>query len=168
MGAYDDNDCEFSTTLPNTDCVRLPLWSDPTKTYNGETRGVTYTSDTQTPFSADMVSALEIQMPIAAVFESYPYSAPTTPGNFRVVSEQCYGQSIAFWNSVSTAENYQLLRSYNSNFSNPEVIYFGSSTSFYVNISQGQPWYMKVRACNGSGCGDLSAQKIALYVPTCN
>lgn len=168
MGSFFVGGCVFSSDPPNGDCVRLPLWSNPSKSYSGETRGQTHVDATTTPFSANMASALEVQMPIVAVNQSYPDSAPSVPGNFRVISENCHGQSIAYWNSTSTAENYQLLRSYSSAFTNPEVIYFGSNTSFYVNVSQGQPWYLKVRACNGSGCGNLSAQKLALYKLTCN
>lgn len=167
MGAYDGNGCDFSTTLPNTDCVRIPFWSNPNTTYAGEARGVTYTDDNQVPYSANMRSALEIQIPLVAAFESYPDSAPAVPGNFRVIRLFCYGRNTAAWNSVSTAENYQVFRSYYSNFSYPQLIYFGPNTLLPITVSQGQPWYLKVRACNGSGCGDLSAQKTATYYDNC-
>lgn len=45
MGGYNRNGCNFSPTLPNPDCVRIPFWSDPSKYYDGESRGV--------PFSAN-------------------------------------------------------------------------------------------------------------------
>lgn len=51
--------------------------------------------------------------------------------------------------------------------SDPEVIYFGPDTSLGVTAGQQQPLYLKVRACNGSGCGDLSAQKTASYYNGC-
>jgi len=166
MGAYDDNDCDFSTTLPNTDCVRLPLWSDPTKSYDSETRGVTYTSDTQVPYSADMAAALEIQMPIAAVFESYPYSAPGTPSLDNV--EKCFQHNIVEWNSVTNAENYQVLYSFWSSFTNPEVIYFGSNTYLNVRVFPNSTKYVKFRACNGSGCGAYGSQLTLTYNSFCN
>jgi hypothetical protein len=166
MGGYDSN-CGFSTSLPNTDCVRIPYWSDPDETYSGESRGVAYNSDTQTPVSADMSLALETQMPVVADFESYPYSAPATPANFRVISNNCYGSNDVKWNSSTNAENYQLLRSYSIAFTNPEVIYFGSDRSVTVNVQQYQTQYLKVRACNGSGCGNYSVQRAAVWVPNC-
>ncbi len=166
MGAYDDNDCDFTVTLPNTDCVRLPLWSDPTKSYESETRGVTYTSDIQVPYSADMASALEIHMPIVAEWESYPYSAPGTPSNIDV--EECFSQNIVTWDATTNAENYQVLYSAFSNFTNPEVIYFGSHEYVRVVVSQQSTKYIKIRACNGSGCGPYSSMLTLTYNGYCN
>ena len=101
MGSYDDNGCDFSTTLPNTDCVRLPLWSDPTKNFDGEARGVTFVSETQVPYSADMVSALEIHMPTVAAWDTYSYSSPGSISGINV--DQCYQHNIISWNSVTNA-----------------------------------------------------------------
>jgi len=167
MGSYDDNGCDFSTTLPNTDCVRLPLWSDPTKNYDGEARGVTFVSETQVPYSADMVSALEIHMPTVAAWESYPYSAPGSISGIYV--DRCYQHNIISWNSVTNAENYQVVRSYSAGFTDPEVIYFSSQTAMGVLIFQGYPTeYVKIRACNGSGCGSYSSQLTLTYNPSCS
>lgn len=165
MGSYDDKGCEFSTTLPNYDCIRLPLWSDPTKSYAGEARGVTYVSDTQVPYSADMVSALEIQMPLAAAFDSYTYSSPGAISGIDV--EECFANNIVTWNSVANAENYQVLRSYSGSFTNPEVIYFGAQTHVRIVVNQGSTKYIKIRACNGSGCGQYSSQLTLTYNPYC-
>ncbi len=168
MGAYNATLCPFSSTLPNPDCVRILRWSNPGWSYSGETRGVTYTSDTQVPFSADMDAALAVHIPIVAAYKTFPSPAPAAvPGNFRVVSDNCYGLSTARWNSVSTAENYQLLQSTSSNFSNPSVIYFGSARAVEVTTTQNNILYLKVRACNGSGCGVLSGQKEAHYFNGC-
>jgi hypothetical protein len=171
MGGYNSSGCDFPDTDPDSaDCVRLPLWSDPTKSYDGETRGVTYTSPTQVPYSADMASALEIHMPIAAAFESYPDSVPSTPSNFSVSSRYCYGDHGSSWDSVSTAENYQLLMSIFSDFrdSDREVIYFGSNTRKNIMLPYGfLTYYFKVRACNGSGCSNWSAYDTATYYHGC-
>jgi|GEM_PF-974826 len=160
MGAYSVG-CGFSTTLPITACARLPLWSNPTKSYSGQTRGVTYTSDTQSPLSADMASALEVQMPIVAAFESYPYSAPATPGS--IDHEVCGSQNVVHWTASTNAENYQVLQSFSSSFTNPEVIYFGDNLGILVRTYGSTVKYVKVRACNGSGCGSFSSQETLSY-----
>jgi hypothetical protein len=165
MGSYDDNGCDFSTTPPDYGCIRLPLWSDPTKSYAGEARGVTYVSDTQVPYSADMVSALEIQIPLVAAFDSYPYSSPGAISGIDV--EECFANNIVTWNSVANAENYQVLRSYSGSFTNPEVIYFGAQTHVRVVVNQGSTKYVKIRACNGSGCGQYSSLLTLTYNPYC-
>jgi hypothetical protein len=168
MGGYTDG-CDFGL-LPNPDCIRLPLWSDPTKSYDGETRGVAFIEEDQDPYSADMVSALEIQMPIVAAWESYPDSVPSTPSNFSVSSRYCYGDHGSSWDSVSTAENYQLLMSIFSDFrdSDREVIYFGSNTRKNIMLPYGfLTYYFKVRACNGSGCSNWSAYDTATYYHGC-
>lgn len=163
MGGYDE--CDF-VPLPDIDCVRLPLWSDPTKSYDNETRGVTFIEEDQDPYSADMASALEIHMPIVAAWESYPYSAPGTPSNIDV--EECFSQNIVTWDATTNAENYQVLYSPWSNFSNPEVIYFGSHEYVRVVVSQQSTKYIKIRACNGSGCGAYSSQLTLTYNSFCN
>jgi len=166
MGAYFRNGCDFSTTFPNTDCVRLPLWSDSTKTYGGEARGEAFTQEDQDPYSADMASALQIHMPIVAAWQSYPYSAPGTPSNIDV--EECFSQNIVTWDATTNAENYQVLYSAFSNFTNPEVIYFGSHEYVRVVVSQHSTKYIKIRACNGNGCGTFSSQLTLTYNSYCN
>lgn len=166
MGSYDDNGCDFSTTLPNNDCVRLPLWSNPSKSYDSETRGVTYTSDVQVPYSSNMASALEIQMPIAAEFQSYPYAAPGIPSNIDV--EECFNKNFLSWDATTHAEHYQMLFSYSSSFTNPKVVYFGTSTAKYVVVPQHSTKYVKIRACNGNGCGAYSSQLTLTYNNYCN
>lgn len=166
MGSYAQNGCDFSTTLPNTGCVRLPLWSDPTKTYGGEARGEAFTAENQDPYSADMVSALEIQMPIVAEFQSYLYAAPGTPSNINV--EKCLNKNFISWDVSTHAEHYQMLFSYSSSFTNPKVIYFGTSTAKYVVVPQHSTKYVKIRACNGNGCGAFSSQLTLTYSHYCN
>lgn len=166
MGSYDDDDCDLPMTFPITNCVRLPLWSDPTKSYDGETRGATTPSDPEDPLAADMASALEIQMPIVAAWESYPYSAPGTPTGVFV--EKCRQSNVITWNSVSNAEHYQVLVSLSSSFTNPEVVYFGTQLGMIVSVVQGSTKYAKIRACNGSGCGSYTSQETLSYSSTCN
>lgn len=166
MGDYSENGCDFSTTLPNTDCVRLPLWSDPTKTYDSEARGVTYVSEEQDPWSADMVSALEIQMPDVAAWDTYSYSAPGSVSGIYI--EECYQNNIISWNNTTNAEHYQALLSYSSSFTDPEVIYFASQAGVNVRVFSGQPTkYVKIRACNGGGCGSYSYMLTLTYNPSC-
>jgi hypothetical protein len=93
--------------------------------------------------------------------------ATTDPSVTNCSINGIYGLNEARWNAVSTAENYQLLRSHYSNFSSPSVLYFGPATSVDVTVAINQTLYLKVRACNGSGCSDLSAQKTATYYNGC-
>ncbi len=106
-------------------------------------------------------------MPSVAAWESYSYSAPGSVSGIYV--DGCYQNNIISWHSVTNAENYQVLRSYSSNFTNPEVIYFASQASVNVRIFQGYPTeYVKIRACNGSGCGAYSSQLTLTYNASCS
>lgn len=57
---------------------------------------------------------------------------------------------------MTNAENYQVLVSLSSSFTDPEVVYFGSQTQLIVSVAQGSTKYAKIRACNGSGCGSYT------------
>lgn len=142
MGGFDSNGCAFSTTLPNTDCVRIPRWSDPDKTYAGDDRGVTD--------EKDMVFALETQMQTVAGWDTYPYSIPGTPSGFSFLAGQCYGSRDVEWTAPSHSDVFQMFISSSSSFTNPEIVYQGTATSI---SAEAPPWttrYFKVRACNGS------------------
>jgi len=165
MGAYNYTGCDVPINLP-ADCVRIPLWSNPSKSYDGETRGQTHVNATATPFSANMASALSVQMPVVAAYESYPYSAPGTPSNIDV--EECFSQNIVTWDATTNAEDYQVLYSAFSNFTNPEVIYFGSHEYVRVVVSQQSTKYIKIRSCNGSGCGSYSSTLTLTYNGYCS
>lgn len=161
MGSYDENGCSFSTTLPNTDCVRIPRWSDPSKTYSGEDRGVTG--------EKDMILALATQMQTVAAWDSYPYSAPGAPTNFEWQPGQCYGLRTATWDEPSNTDVNQLFLSFFSNFSNPSIIYHGVSDLAGVNVSPGGTRYVRVRSCNGSGCGPFSSTTLEItYQGSCD
>ena len=134
--------------------------------YDGETRGQTHVNATATPFSANMASALSVQMPVVAAYESYPYSAPGTPSNIDV--EECFSQNIVTWDATTNAEDYQVLYSAFSNFTNPEVIYFGSHEYVRVVVSQQSTKYIKIRSCNGSGCGSYSSTLTLTYNGYCS
>lgn len=166
MGSYFLDGCEFSFTPPSTDCVRLPRWSDPTKTYGGEERGEAFIVEDQDPRAADMASALEIHMPIVAEFQSYPYAAPGIPSNIDV--EECFNKNFISWDATTHAEHYQMLFSYSSSFTNPEVIYFGTSTAKFVVVPQYSTKYVKIRACNGNGCGAFSSLLTLTHNTYCN
>lgn len=109
-----------------------------------------------------MALALENQMPLVASFESYPFVAPGSIGGLFI--DRCLQNNIISWNTASTAEHYQVLRSYNSAFTNPEVVAFTTQPSVNVRVhSQGTTKYVKIRACNGNGCGSYSAQVALTY-----
>ena len=165
MGAYASGTCDFDYLPP--DCERIPRWSDPGATYLGEAIGITYVSTTQSPPAADMKSALESKVPSVAAWESYPHPAPDAPDIFSVSSQYCYGLNNVDWDAATYAENYQVLRAYDSGFTDPDVIYFGSITGMVVDVPQNETWYLKVRSCNGSGCGDLTSQHSTTYYNGC-
>jgi hypothetical protein len=165
MGSYYENDCQFPfpDDLPNPECVRINRWSDPDKTYAGEDRGVEFVTLGQgPPLSADMISALATQMQTVAAWESYPYSAPGAPTNFDWEPGQCYGLRTATWDEPSNTDINQLFLSFYSNFSNPSIIYHGISDLTGVNVSPGGTRYVRVRSCNGSGCGSFSTTQLQI------
>lgn len=106
-------------------------------------------------------------MGTVAGWDNYSFSAPDTPNSFDVSSAQCYGWNSVSWDSESHVEQYQLLRSFNSSFSPYDLIYSGTGTSTNVNVPYGNTWYLRVRACNGSGCSDTSIQDSATYYNGC-
>jgi len=139
--------CPF--TGLNGTCVRLPFWSNPLLSYNGTPMGV--------PGVSDMESALEVTMPVSAAWQPFSFPRPNIPNPINAHSEFCYGTNTVSWTAQPNTDVYQLFRSTVSSFLNPTLIYSGTSTITAINVTSGT-WYLKARACNGSGCSDMTSQ----------
>lgn len=91
---------------------------------------------------------------------------PGATSNLRVISERCYGNNILIWEKASgTVEYYEAWASLNSDFLSPYKLI--SSTTLQTSINVSTKRYIKVKACNSSGCGSYSNQVIALYFSSC-
>jgi len=149
MGGYQTPDvCEFEGSDPsNQSCVRLPMWSNPNKTYDQKPTG---DSDA---FNAQ---AFDTTMPVAATWGlNYPHSAPPSP-TLTDYPEYCYGLNTVQWTSPANSEVFQLFVNKPST-QGWERVYHGTGTSMFFNVPQSDGgWSVKVRACNGSGCGNFS------------
>jgi hypothetical protein len=108
-------------------------------------------------------------MEVVAAWESYPYSAPGAPTNFEWQPGQCYGLRTSTWDEPSNTDVNQLFLSFYSDFSNPGIIFHGVGNLTGVNVSPGGTRYVRVRSCNGSGCGPFSSTTLQItYQGSCN
>lgn len=92
---------------------------------------------------------------------------PTAPSTLRAQSEMCYGWNTVTWATSTDATSYQLFGSSSqTNFTNAWQVYSGPNTEASINFSA--TTYLKVKACNASGCSPLStATATARRVTAC-
>jgi len=163
MGGYGHDTCPFDVSEPDPTkqpCTRLPLWSSPSLTHNGEPAG-----DADT---AHMAVALEMTMPIAAAWESFPTPKPQSAPTATAISQFCWGGNYIVWGGLSDADEYQLIGS-----TSPAVIgdafleYSGSGTQTEVIVPQTPTFYFRARGCNGNGCGPWSNSVQASWFSRC-
>lgn len=152
MGFYDYSPCTFGS--PKI-CNRIQYFSSPNLSHNSEPLG---------DIDHDMVSNLNLTMPIASNWRGSPIPKPTTPNNLTVTSAQCHGHNFVGWDPVSGADSYHLYRVSGSNLI---PLYSGTSSSWiFINVTSGT-WPLKVKACNAAGCSALSSAEYANYVNYC-
>jgi len=159
MGGYEHVDCPFQSLQDPTDCVRLPIWSNPDLTHQGGVAG-----DEETAF---MARALDMTMPEVAEWDEYPGPAPGSPSAPGVQSQQCYGLNIVDWPQDADVDKFQLFTSLASSNDDWSLAYHGSGTSTGVIVPSGDAMNLRLRGCNGSGCSDYSALAYAFYYPDC-
>jgi len=152
MGGYGNQTCPFEISQPDPTqqpCTRLPIWSNPMLTHNGEPAG-----DEDT---ADMALALEMTMPIAASWEVFPVAKPHSAPSAAAISQFCWGANNIVWGELTGADQYQLVGSSSPTFSGGEFLeYSGLDTQTEVLVPQSPTFYFRVRGCNGNGCGPWS------------
>ena len=91
---------------------------------------------------------------------------PSTPTGFNVSSMFCFGLNQAIWNASSgTLTQYEVWSSTNSSFTNPQI--FMTSPYRFVEFEVSGRTYLKVRACNGDYCSDLSNRQTAYSSNSC-
>jgi subtilisin family serine protease len=80
----------------------------------------------------------------------YSLDSLLRPVSVTVFNEMCYGLNEVTWSAVSGATYYQMYTSSSSGFSNQVLAYSGSATNKMLSVSG--TTYVRVRACNSSGC----------------
>lgn len=82
---------------------------------------------------------------------------PGAPSSITVPTGSVNGSYSISWGSASgTVTSYQLFEATNSGFSGETQIYSGASTSSSVSGRGNGTYYYRVRACNGSACGNYA------------
>ena len=159
-------ECQFDWSFPdppdpsNQSCVRLPMWSNPNKSYAGKPTG-----DVNKAFNGQALNTTFPQ--VAGWGLSYPHAAPQSPSNLSVQPGYCYGLNGLSWSSPSHAEYYQVFVD-KSHTQNWERVYHGSGTSVWLSVPQSDlSWSARVRACNGTGCGAYSDPVTVFYYDGC-
>ena len=79
-----------------------------------------------------------------------PTGAPPTPATFTVTPALCYGLNDLDWAPSAGATRYEVYRSSSSAFTTQTLVYSGANTLAPVTVAG--PTYLRVRACNASGC----------------
>lgn len=155
MGGYTEpsGNCPF-TGIGSTQCLRIPYFSNPNRTYNGKPLGAA---------NANMTLYLDYSMSVASNWQPDPPPPPTTPTGITVSSGQCYGLNQISWNPVANVDEYKL---YRAGYNGPVLVYSGSLTETWVVAGTGG-WALWVEACNGSGCSPSSSTVYATYVNYC-
>lgn len=171
MGGYQVCAVDVQDPPQSQDCERIAYWSDPFRFINGDWIGDSDSNMTDSlpdTSSGDGTMGEDGAGSVVGVagWDSYSDSRPSKPSNLTAQNEWCYGLHEVSWPSVSDTQQYQLLRSTSSSFTNPAMIYNGSNTSTFITVNSGT-WYLRVRACNGSGCSLNSVQRSATYYPSC-
>lgn len=97
-----------------------------------------------------------------------PPGAPPMPASLTVTQAQCWGLNSVTWAASAGATSYELYRSPSSSFPSQTLEYSGSGTSDIVTAGAGSPAYLRVRACNSSGCSAYRAGNVpASYFGSC-
>jgi subtilisin family serine protease len=95
-----------------------------------------------------------------------PPGAPPMPASLTVTQLQCWGLNSVTWAASAGATYYELYRSTNSSYPSQTLEYSGSATSRTVSVST--ITYLRVRACNSSGCSDYRVGNFpATFFGTC-
>lgn len=95
-----------------------------------------------------------------------PAGSPPMPGSMTVTQLQCWGLNSVTWAASSGATYYELYRSTNSSYPTQTLEYSGPNTSRTVSV--GTITYLRVRACNASGCSHYRVGNLpATYFGTC-
>lgn len=154
MGGYTESsgNCPF-TGIGSTQCLRIPYFSNPNRTYNGKPLGAA---------NANMTLHLDYSMSVASNWQPDP-PPPTTPTGLTVTSEKCYGLNQISWNPVANVDEYKL---YRAGYTGPVLVYSGNSTETWVVVSTGG-WALWLEACNGSGCSASTSSVYASYTNYC-
>jgi hypothetical protein len=147
MGGY--NGCAFDPAVDPTQqpCTRLNRWSNPSISYQNESTGVLNESE--------MKSALEITAPIVSGWTSYPTPVPvSSPTISNDVNGTC---TYVSWPFIFGSTHYQVFTSFYSSFSGGgDRVGITNFPGFVVTVPLNQTYYVRVRACNGNGCGPYS------------
>jgi peptidoglycan hydrolase-like protein with peptidoglycan-binding domain len=85
----------------------------------------------------------------------------SAPNPIYNVSERCGGFNTVYWTAKPGATSYKLYRSFSSSFTSPTLIYSGSNTHSFINVSS--TWYLRAKSCNAYGCSGYSTQVSASY-----
>ncbi len=95
-----------------------------------------------------------------------PPGAPPMPASMTVTQLQCWGLNSVTWAASAGATSYELYRSTNSSYPSQTLEYSGPNTSRTVSAST--LTYLRVRACNSSGCSDYRVGNFpASFFGTC-
>jgi hypothetical protein len=162
MGSYGILGCPFNGPGPTFTfvCPRIAYFSNPDLDL----------PNTNLELGApdrDMSDWLETGMSVVSNWTGNPTNVPAIP-TLSVTSAQCGGTNHLDWNAVITATEYKLYDSTDPLFSNPNLSYNGTDTSFTVDVGFGQTWYLRVKSCNAAGCSKYSNQVSADYFIGCN
>jgi hypothetical protein len=91
---------------------------------------------------------------------------PAVPAYLTVTPDMCYGWNWAEWEPVEGATYYELYGSTSSSFPSQSLYYSGPD--WYTDVYVGGMRYLRVRACNDSGCsGYRNGNRPAIYVNGC-
>ena len=97
-----------------------------------------------------------------------PPGAPPMPASMTVTIAMCWGLNTVTWAASPGATYYELYRSTNSSYPTQTLEYSGPNTNDVVTAGAGTPVYLRVRACNASGCsGYRVGDKPAGWYGTC-
>lgn len=93
-----------------------------------------------------------------------PPGSPPMPASLTITNLQCWALNSASWTASSGATYYELYRSSSSSFPTQTLQYSGANTSLNFTGTG----YLRVRACNTSGCSKYRAGNVpAAFYGTC-
>ena len=95
-----------------------------------------------------------------------PVGAPPKPASLTVVSQLCYGGNDVSWAASPGATRYELYKSSTAAFTTQSLEYSGPDTFDSVTVPATR--YLRVRACNASGCSCYrNGNRTATYTNGC-
>jgi hypothetical protein len=95
-----------------------------------------------------------------------PAAAPVAPLTLTVTPAQCYGLNDVEWGPSAGATRYELYRSSNSSFNPQVLVYSGPNRDRSINVTG--TTYLRVRACNATGCSAYRVgNRAARYINGC-